>query len=304
MTTQYQAVLFFVFIGFFVLIGLVSLMVLLGYPKSADPRLRQWAIPGFLVAVTTAVVTLFKFSFTSVTVAPIVVTLVAPSGAVTPSPLKGGAWEYDKVGQDQVKIVTHSGSLTPVLGEGGSWQVQLPGESATSPTRLHLQDENGDWWQVGPFFPNYVRQEMRSSKPFEPAAQSLWSIPGVAVLAAAEAGAQQQAGIRFNNYARRTGAQYGRPYYEWRVFVDEPPAVLQTIEQVDYALHPTFPDPFRTTRNRDKAFELVTSGWGEFTIVATVHFTNGKEAKAGYSLNLSKPWPSNLAKQMTAPINP
>src|SRR5947209_2001414 len=108
MTTQYQAVLFFVFIGFFVLIGLVSLTVLLGYPKSADPRLRQWAIPGFLVAVTTAVVALFKYSFTSVTVAPIVVTLVAPSGAVTPSPLKSGAWEYDQVGQDKVKIVTHS----------------------------------------------------------------------------------------------------------------------------------------------------------------------------------------------------
>jgi hypothetical protein len=61
LTTQFQAVLFFVFIGFFVLIGLVSLVVLLGYPRSADHRFRQWAIPGFVGSVTTAVIALFKF---------------------------------------------------------------------------------------------------------------------------------------------------------------------------------------------------------------------------------------------------
>lgn len=108
--------------------------------------------------------------------------------------------------------------------------------------------------------------------------------------------------MRFNNYARKTGDQYGRPYYEWRVFVNEPPSVLQTIEQVDYVLHPTFPDPFRTSRNRDNAFELAASG-GEFTIVITVHFTNGKEAKTGYYLNLSKPWPPEAQRRTTSTSN-
>jgi pYEATS domain-containing protein involved in immunity len=300
LTTQFQAVLFFVFIGFFVLIGLVSLVVLLGYPRSADHRFRQWAIPGFVGSVTTAVIALFKFSFATVSMAPIFVTLLAPTGAAAFSPLKSGTYEYDQV-SDKVKVVTHSGPLTPVPGEGGSWQVQLPGEVAANPTRLHLEDENGGWWQVGPFFPNYVRQEMRTGKPFTTAPQASWAAPGVAIVSAAEpASVQQQATVRFNNYARKTGDQYGRPYYAWRVFVDEPPRVLQTIEQVDYVLHPTFPDPFRTSRSRDNAFELAASGWGEFTIVITVHFTNGKEAKTGYYLNLSKPWPPEAQKRTTS----
>jgi hypothetical protein len=301
MTTQFQAVLFFVFIGFFILIGLVSLAALLGLVKSADPNFKRWAVPGFVGAVTATVITFFK---SLPTIAPIIVTLVAPSGALAPSPLKSGTYEYDQVTSDKVKVVTHTGQLIPVLGEGGSWQVQLPGEVATNPTRLHLEDENGGWWLVGPFFPNYIRQEMRTGKPFTAAPQASWTAPGVAVVAAAEpASAQQQAGVKFNNYARKTGDQYGRPYYEWRVFVDEPSPVLQTIEQVDYALHPTFSDPFRTSRNRDNAFELVTSGWGEFTIVITVHFTNGKEAKTGYYLNLSKPWPAEPQKRTTSTSN-
>ncbi len=304
MTTQFQAVLFFVFIGFFILIGLTSLAVLLGYPKTADQRFRKWAIPGFVAAVTAAVIGLFKFSFATVSVAPIFVTLIAPNGPTAFSPLRSGTYEYDQLSNDRVKVVTKSGALTPVPGEGGSWQVQLPGEVAANPTRLHLEDENGGWWQVGPFFPNYIRQEMRTGRPFAATPQTSWTIPGVAVVAAAGGGGggggQQQATVKFNNYARRAGDQYGKAYYEWRVFVDEPASVLRTIEQVDYVLHPTFPEPFRTSRDRDKAFELVSSGWGEFSIVITVHFTNGKEAKTGYYLSLSKPWPSEAQKRTAA----
>ena len=302
MTPQFQAALFVVFLGFFVLIGFVSLGVLLGFPKSADPRFRKWAVPGFVAAVTAAVVGIFKTSFAGVTVAPVVVTLLLPTGTAAPSPLKSGAYEYDQVSPDKT-VVTRTGPLTPVLGEGGSWQVHLPGEVATSPTRLHLQDENGDWWQVGPFFPNYVRQEMRTSKPFTPPGQTSWTVPGVAVVSAGGlASLQQQASIKFNNYARRTGDQYGRPFYEWRVFVDEPPSVLRTIAQVDYVLHPTFAEPFRTSRNRDNAFELTTAGWGEFTIVITVHYNNGTEAKTSYQLNLSKPWPASAQKSTTSSL--
>jgi hypothetical protein len=119
---------------------------------------------------------------------------------------------------------------------------------------------------------------------------------GVGVVLAAQPGGepvtQQQAALKFNNYARPIGNKYDRPFYEWRVFVDEPPAILNTIQQVDYVLHPTFPEPFRRSQDRTKNFELIASGWGQFTILITVHYTNGREAKASYPLDFTKQWPA------------
>ena len=96
---------------------------------------------------------------------------------------------------------------------------------------------------------------------------------------------------KFNNYARGAGEKYGRTYYQWRVFVDEPRPVLDTIQQVEYVLHPTFPDPFQMSKNREGAFELVSEGWGEFTILITVRYIDGTENKTSYYLDLRKTWP-------------
>jgi hypothetical protein len=119
-------------------------------------------------------------------------------------------------------------------------------------------------------------------------------VPGVALVAAAapDAAPQQQAATRFNNYARKIEDRYGKPYYEWRVFVDEPQKVLDSIEQVDYVLHPTFPEPFQTSRDRNKNFELRATGWGGFTIVITIHYVDGHVAKTSYFLDLQKSWPA------------
>jgi hypothetical protein len=289
--SQYRDVLFVVFTGFFVLIGVASLAVLLGFIKTADSKFRNWAITGFLAGVTTAIYGVFKTSFT---LAPIVVSLVPP--VAMSAPLKNGMFEYDE-SPAAGEVVTRTGRLSPVL-RGAGWEIHLPGEAAANPTRLHLQDDNGGWWTVGPFFPNYVSQEMRTGKPYVPVSDASRHPFGMAVVSAAELGpaVQEQAEIKFNNYARRIRDRYQRPFYEWRIFVDEPPAVLATITHVDYVLHPTFPEPFQTSRDRDKQFELTASGWGGFTILINVHHTNGREAKTSYFLDLQKAWPGVVQK--------
>ena len=289
-----QEVLFYVLIAFFVLIGLASLFVLLGYVKSADKTFRKWAVTGFAAVVTTAVVGAFKIA-TAPVPAPIVVTLRTAEGTAFPT-LKKGEYRYDEVGRDRVTLVTQKGGVVPVLGEGG-WQVQLPGEVSNKVIQLILHDEDGAAWETGPFYPNYVRQEVRAGRAEAPAPApgpaptSRWDVPGVAVLTAAEREQGSSSAVRINNYARRIADQYGKPYYQWRVFVDESPAALDRIAYVDYTLHPSFADPFRSSRDRGKQFELQASGWGSFAIVATIHYTDGRAAKTSYWLDLQKPWP-------------
>jgi len=292
MTDAQQAVLFYVFIGFFVLIGLGSLAVLLGWIKSADKAFRKWAVGGFIGAVTAAVVGLFQVS-TKPPSSFITVALLPPSEvpAVAASLVLGkGSFEYDD--EASGKVSTHRGDIVAANGTGSGWLVRLPAEVADKLVTLSFPDQSNKWWQAGPFYPNVIQQTLGEKVASR---QELALRPVALAIAAPVVGwfvpPQQQATTKFNNYARPSGSQGGQTYYEWRVFVDEPPEVLKTIQQVDYQLHPTFPNPFRTSRDRAKNFELVTSGWGAFRILITVHYTNGSQAKTSYMLDLSKPWP-------------
>ena len=289
-----QIAIFYVFLGFFVLIGIASLAALLGFVPSADKGFRKWAVPGFVGAVAVAVIGVYK-ALTLSPFVPIVVTLLPPTGAAAPS-LKSGSFQYDEVAQDTGKVSTHRGNVVPVVGEA-NWQVHLPGEVSNKAIQLLLEDEDGNWWRTGRFYANYVKQELRAGTKPNVVGAATWQVPGVAVVAAAGgdslAAGQEQAAIKFNNYARRNGTELQkRAYYDWRVFVDDRPAVLDTIAQVDYVLHPTFSEPFQSSRDRSKQFEVKGSGWGGFTIVITVHYANGKEAKTSYFLDLNKPWPA------------
>jgi hypothetical protein len=294
--TVYQQVLFYVFLVFFVLIGVSSLLVLLGHIKGADRTFRKWAVPGFIAAVTSAVIGTYKIA-TAPQPASIVVTLRTADGTPFPK-LTSAEYKYDGFGSDNVTLVTQKGGLVPFIGEGG-WQVKLPGKVSDQIIQLLLRDEDGRTWETGPFYPNYVRQEVRAGKAPAAVPAASWAMPGVAVLVAAEQtqGSAAAAAVKISNYARQIGTKYDRAYYEWRVFVDESPAVLGRIASVDYALHPTFPDPFQSSRDRAKQFELRSTGWGSFTVVVTVHYTDGRQAKFGYWLDLKKPWPATSTRQ-------
>lgn len=97
--------------------------------------------------------------------------------------------------------------------------------------------------------------------------------------------------FQFDNYARHVGSRGDYEWFEWQVFMDEPPATLETVRSVEYRLHETFPDPIRTSEDAKRQFTIESSGWGEFTIFITIYLQDGGEERTEYSLDLSRPWP-------------
>lgn len=77
-----------------------------------------------------------------------------------------------------------------------------------------------------------------------------------------------------------------KDWYEWKVRLAGPAAQLKEVEAVEYILHPTFPDRIRRMRNRNKQFELVEVGWGDFDIHVNVYLKNGDEVSGVVPLEL------------------
>src|SRR5690349_147190 len=94
--------------------------------------------------------------------------------------------------------------------------------------------------------------------------------------------------IKLDNYAKLVGEKNGRRRYRWKVFVDEPTEVLRAIRSVEYHLHPTFPNPIRTSKDPKSGFSIQSAGWGRFNIVVMVEFTDGSELETEYLLDLDK----------------
>ncbi len=97
--------------------------------------------------------------------------------------------------------------------------------------------------------------------------------------------------IRLSNTSKAAADQpkrQGSKYYDWKVFVQEDPAILAKIDHVTYFLHPTFPDPVRTVADPSTGFALETTGWGEFTIGAKIQFKDGSSQSTSYMLDLNK----------------
>ncbi|CBK43373.1 protein of unknown function [Nitrospira defluvii] len=299
--TDHQEILFWTFMGFFVVIGILSLLAVLGLIK-VDERFRKWAVTVFFAGVTGAVVGLFKLSFPGSGLAePLFVSLIPPENVSSRAiKLVAGGYSYDEpTGTNEVKTV--NGKIEVTWGND-VWQAKLPQQVLGKPVKLFFKDQEGSWWEVHPFYPNHNKQDMfkgsgRDSNP----PNSLWLTPSSVAYAASSdarlAGRPwpvadgKKSPVKFNNYARDAGEIHGRKYYEWRVFVDEPDSVLQSIKEVQYVLHPTFLEPLQVSRDATKQFELVTSGWGQFTILITIVYRDGTREKASYYLDLSKSWP-------------
>lgn len=100
--------------------------------------------------------------------------------------------------------------------------------------------------------------------------------------------AQQE--IRFNNYAQKIGTWNGRTYYKWRVFVNESVQVLNTIAEVQYLLHPTFPEPLQVRTNPNDKFAVEATGWGQFLIQISIKYRNQSTVSTSYYLDFTKGW--------------
>ncbi len=279
---EYRAVLFWVFMGFFIIIGIVSLLAVVGILKT-DPRFRKWALSGFVAAVTGAMITLFKITFGGEVA--LFVTLLPPQETVG-STLDLVSGSYKTAGE----VKTRSGDVELTLQEGG-WVARLPQDVLDKAVELIFKDRNGKQWRVQPFYPKHNRKQLvplehASAASHEQASGEARSlIPPSPVLA-------EEGSLGFNNYARPIGELHGRTYYRWRVFLDEPRLVLNRIAEVQYLLHPTFPEPFQVRRDPGTKFALETSGWGSFMILITIHYKDGRVQKRDYYLDLSKGWPA------------
>jgi len=97
--------------------------------------------------------------------------------------------------------------------------------------------------------------------------------------------------ISIDNYAKKVGERGDFDWYEWMVFVDEDKPILNTIKEVIYLLHPTFPNPERVVDNRDERFALRSAGWGSFSVTVTIVFNDKNEEIQTYFLDLRKEWP-------------
>lgn len=58
--------------------------------------------------------------------------------------------------------------------------------------------------------------------------------------------------------------------FDWTVYIDGDDAALSMVKEVEYTLHPTFPDNIRSGEGAN--FEHSTSGWGEFNIKVKIIF--------------------------------
>ncbi len=96
--------------------------------------------------------------------------------------------------------------------------------------------------------------------------------------------------FKFGNTAKEVGVRtFGKretPWFEWTVFMSEPPEKLTMVDYVEYRLHDTFPNPIRTSDDEKTKFSLSSAGWGEFTIYITVYLKDGREVETTHYLRL------------------
>jgi len=88
------------------------------------------------------------------------------------------------------------------------------------------------------------------------------------------------------NVAVDNTAQYrGNGQYSWTVFLRGDPSALQQVKSVQYTLHPTFNKPVVWGSGGNFSYSAI--GWGEFNIVATIYYKDGKSEAVNHWLRLS-----------------
>ena len=90
-------------------------------------------------------------------------------------------------------------------------------------------------------------------------------------------------GLKFRTQAEKVK----KGWYHWQIELIGPPSSLEEIDEVEYILHPTFPDRIQRRKNAEKHFRLESEGWGEFNITVNVYFKNGDEKTVIVPLRLS-----------------
>ena len=88
-------------------------------------------------------------------------------------------------------------------------------------------------------------------------------------------------------------------YYNWAIWIEEKPEVLEEIESVTYYLHKTFPDPVQARADAEDKFILETNGWGTFMIYIEIELKNGDMLKQEHYLILKENYDSTQPEVAT-----
>jgi transcription initiation factor IIF auxiliary subunit len=98
--------------------------------------------------------------------------------------------------------------------------------------------------------------------------------------------------LTFATYSRLLGKRSDQERYAWCVYLHETDEQLKKIREVEYTLHPTFPNPVRNIIDREHCFPLLSDGWGAFSIRIRVISIDGDLVRASHMLTLEKDnWP-------------
>lgn len=93
----------------------------------------------------------------------------------------------------------------------------------------------------------------------------------------------ERSGFKFKTEARPEG----KDWYEWRVWVEGPAQKLGEVKEVEYILHPTYPERFHHRENAGDGFQLRSEGWGEFDIIAKITLASGEQQTVKVPLKLT-----------------
>lgn len=93
-----------------------------------------------------------------------------------------------------------------------------------------------------------------------------------------------QGRVRF----RRHG-EAGDELYNLKIYLDGPPHELDNVKEVEYVLHPTFPDPRQVVADRSRNFALEIWTWGMFNIEVTIRYQDGSEEHRDFYLSYKLP---------------
>jgi hypothetical protein len=77
-------------------------------------------------------------------------------------------------------------------------------------------------------------------------------------------------------------------YWDWSVWIEGTGDELDGVKEVTWKLHPTFSEPIRRVSSRNTKFKLRASGWGEFTVYATVDMKNNRSTYLEHRLTLAQ----------------
>src|SRR5262245_11314059 len=65
-------------------------------------------------------------------------------------------------------------------------------------------------------------------------------------------------------YCRFVRETHGSKIYAFCLYIDATNAELNDVSEVEYILDPSFPDPVRTSNDKDHAFAIQSEAWGSF----------------------------------------